>query len=112
MTPDALDLTAETARLLGAMGVAEALSTGGAFAATTPITGATIGVVAEHDIDDIARAIAAAHTAFLQWRSVPAPRRGELVRLLGSVLREHKQALGRLISIEVGKIASEGLGEV
>ena len=53
-----------------------------------------------------------AHAAFLAWRLVPAPKRGELVRLLGEELRAHKPALGRLVSIEVGKIASEGLGEV
>ena len=58
------------------------------------------------------KAIEAAHTAFLAWRNVPAPKRGELVRLLGEELRANKEALGRLVSIEVGKILSEGLGEV
>jgi len=53
-----------------------------------------------------------AHAAFLEWRLVPAPQRGELVRLLGEELRVHKRALGRLVSIEAGKIESEGLGEV
>jgi len=53
-----------------------------------------------------------AHRAFLRWRSVPAPRRGELVRLLGEELRTRKQALGRLVSLEVGKIPAEGEGEV
>ncbi|NGO91394.1 MAG: aldehyde dehydrogenase family protein, partial [Halomonas sp.] len=56
--------------------------------------------------------IAQAHAAFLQWRLVPAPKRGELVRLLGEELRANKAALGRLVSIEAGKIVSEGLGEV
>jgi acyl-CoA reductase-like NAD-dependent aldehyde dehydrogenase len=49
---------------------------------------------------------------FLEWRLVPAPKRGELVRLLGEELRANKRALSRLVSIEVGKIESEGLGEV
>ena len=50
--------------------------------------------------------------AFLAWRNVPAPVRGELVRLLGEQLRRHKEALGRLVTLETGKILSEGLGEV
>lgn len=53
-----------------------------------------------------------AHQAFKAWRNVPGPRRGELVRLLGEELRAAKDDLGRLVSIEVGKIRSEGLGEV
>ena len=52
------------------------------------------------------------HAAFLAWRSVPAPKRGELVRLFGEECVPTKQPLGRLVSIEAGKIASEGLGEV
>ncbi|WP_289472933.1 aldehyde dehydrogenase family protein, partial [Klebsiella pneumoniae] len=58
------------------------------------------------------RKIDAAHAAFTRWRTVPAPLRGELVRRFGNVLREHKAALGRLVTLEDGKIASEGLGEV
>jgi aldehyde dehydrogenase (NAD+) len=61
---------------------------------------------------DANEAITAADAAFGQWRSVPAPVRGELVRLLGSVLRTHHRRLGRLVSLESGKIASEGMGEV
>ncbi|GAO21313.1 aldehyde dehydrogenase protein [Alicycliphilus sp. B1] len=53
-----------------------------------------------------------AHRAYLDWRSVPAPVRGELVRRLGGLLRRHKAALGELVSLEAGKIASEGQGEV
>src|SRR6185369_5813413 len=47
-----------------------------------------------------------------EWRSVPAPKRGELIRLFGEELRNHKAALGELVSIEAGKITTEGLGEV
>ena len=57
-------------------------------------------------------AIEAAHEAFLAWRNVPAPRRGELVRLLGEELRAAKADLGLLVTLEAGKIVSEGLGEV
>jgi aldehyde dehydrogenase (NAD+) len=53
-----------------------------------------------------------AHVAYLAWRTVPPPRRGELVRLFGEVLREEKETLGRLVSLEAGKILQEGLGEV
>src|SRR3546814_5269635 len=53
-----------------------------------------------------------AQAAFLAWRNVPAPRRGELIRLLGDELRANKQALGRVVSIEAGKILAEGEGEV
>ncbi|HEY6374663.1 MAG TPA: aldehyde dehydrogenase family protein, partial [Edaphobacter sp.] len=59
-----------------------------------------------------AQTIESAHRAFLEWRTVPAPRRGELVRLLGEELRAEAETLGRLVTIEAGKILSEGLGEV
>ena len=59
-----------------------------------------------------AKAIEAAHEAFLAWRLVPGPKRGELVRLLGEELRAAKAELGRLVTLEAGKIPSEGLGEV
>src|SRR5262249_60452701 len=78
----------------------------------SPTTGEIIGRVHEHDAATACRAINAAHGAFLAWRTIPAPRRGELIRLFGNELRTHKEALGRLVSIEVGKIVSEGLGEV
>ena len=79
---------------------------------TTPIDGSEIGRVGA-DVDaDVEAKISAAQKAFLEWRSVPAPRRGELVRLLGEELRTHKDDLGKLVTIECGKILSEGLGEV
>ena len=62
--------------------------------------------------DEARAAIRAAHDAFLEWRLVPAPKRGELVRLFGEELRAAKTALGRLVTIEAGKILSEGQGEV
>ncbi|MDR9824339.1 aldehyde dehydrogenase family protein, partial [Vibrio sp. FNV 38] len=78
----------------------------------SPIDGATLGTVAFATAQEAAAAVDRAHAAFLQWRGVPAPVRGELVRLLGVQLREHKAMLGRLVTLEAGKILSEGLGEV
>jgi aldehyde dehydrogenase (NAD+) len=69
-------------------------------------------MLATHDSAAAAKAIGQSHEAFLAWRQVPAPRRGELVRLLGEELRNSKLLLGRLVSLEAGKITSEGLGEV
>jgi aldehyde dehydrogenase (NAD+) len=78
----------------------------------SPIDGAQIGSVAFDSAASIEAKIAAATDAFRIWRDVPAPRRGELVRLLGEELRSNKQALGRLVTVENGKILQEGLGEV
>ena len=75
----------------------------------SPINGAEIGRV---DIGDPSRATERAARAFLEWRLVPAPRRGELVRLLGEELRSAKEPLARLVTLECGKIVQEGLGEV
>src|SRR5271170_2397732 len=76
----------------------------------TPITGEVLAHLPA--TPNAGEAIAAAHKAFLEWRLVPAPRRGELVRLLGEELRANLEPLGRLVTIEAGKILSEGLGEV
>ncbi|WP_190817665.1 L-piperidine-6-carboxylate dehydrogenase [Saccharopolyspora pogona] len=78
----------------------------------TPLTGANLFELQACTADDAAAAVDAAQAAFLQWRTVLAPRRGELVRRLGELLREHKTDLADLITIEVGKIRSEALGEV
>jgi len=78
----------------------------------SPIDGAEIGRVAYDDETAVARKIAASVEAFKAWREVPAPKRGELVRLFGEELRAHKDALGRLVTLEAGKIHQEGLGEV
>ncbi len=77
-----------------------------------PATGEPIASVRQATAADYERVAAAAHQAFLEWRTWPAPRRGEVVRLLGEELRRLKEPLGRLVSLEVGKIASEGQGEV
>jgi len=107
-----LDLAAETKAILTELGVAADRFTGGTLAVTSPVTGAEIGRLKEHSSEEAKAAIDKAHEAFLAWRDVPAPKRGELIRLLGEELRAGKAALGRLVSVEVGKITSEGLGEV
>src|SRR5574337_257005 len=86
--------------------------TGGSLAVFSPIDGAEIARLRETRAEDMAAVIARAKAAFAVWREVPAPRRGELVRLLGEELRAAKAALGAVVTLEAGKIVSEGLGEV
>ncbi|WP_277185843.1 aldehyde dehydrogenase family protein [Caballeronia sp. BR00000012568055] len=97
--------------ILSDLGIAS-LADAGDMTVTSPVTGDVIGRVAQHTAADVDAKLARARDAFAQWRNVPAPRRGELVRLLGNRLREKKAALGRLVSLEAGKILQEGLGEV
>ena len=80
--------------------------------ARSPITGETVAEVPVVSVAAARAAIDTAHAAFLAWRKIPAPRRGELVRLLGEELRAAKTDLARLVTLEAGKIVSEGLGEV
>jgi len=87
-------------------------SEGGDIALRSPIDGVVTGQLASHSVADAAAAVGRAQGAFEKWRTVPAPVRGELIRRFGASLREHKQALGTLVSIESGKILQEGLGEV
>ncbi|MQB40683.1 aldehyde dehydrogenase family protein [Rhizobium sp. ICMP 5592] len=112
MTMSTPDLASEVSKILTDLGVSAERYTGGTLAVTSPVTGAEIGRLREDSAADAKAAIDKAQDAFLAWRNVPAPKRGELVRLLGEELRAGKAALGRLVSIEVGKITSEGLGEV
>ncbi|MGJ7493263.1 L-piperidine-6-carboxylate dehydrogenase [Variovorax sp. ZT4R33] len=105
-------LPTEVGELLQRLGVPRAAHTGGALAVRSPVTGEQIAAVAETSTAQAAEAIGRAHAAYLKWRNVPAPRRGELVRLLGEELRLHKADLGRLVTLEVGKVPSEGAGEV
>ncbi len=85
---------------------------GSTVTARTPINGEVIATLGCVTATGIERAVAHSREAFLAWRNVPAPARGELVRLLGDELRTQKLALGQLVSIETGKILQEGLGEV
>ena len=79
---------------------------------TSPVNGRPLFSVRWQDAADVHSAVTRADDAFRQWRNVPAPVRGALVRRFGELLREHKQDLGTLVSLEVGKITSEALGEV
>ena len=112
MTLGSLDLRHDVGQLLSGLGVAQRCYQDGSLPVFTPITGQEIARVAIDDAASVNRSIERAQAAFLEWRSVPPPIRGQLVRLLGEELRAHKDALGRLVSIEVGKALSEGLGEV
>ncbi len=105
-------LVTDVDALLQRLGVPRAAYTGGDLPVRSPITGEAIGAVHEVSAADATAAIARAQTAFLAWRNVPAPRRGELVRLLGEELRAAKEDLGLLVTLEAGKIPSEGMGEV
>jgi aldehyde dehydrogenase (NAD+) len=112
MTTDTVALDQEVHELLTRLGVAESRYSAGELMVRTPITGQVIARVAKTTEAAAGEAIAAAHEAFLTWRSVPAPRRGELVRVLGEELRAEIETLGRLVTIETGKLLSEGYGEV
>ncbi|RUU25959.1 aldehyde dehydrogenase family protein [Mesorhizobium sp. M6A.T.Ce.TU.016.01.1.1] len=107
-----IDIAKETTELLAKLGVAKETLVGGDLLVRSPVTGEQIAALKTISPAGAAETIDKAHKAFQAWRLVPAPKRGELVRLLGEELRTHKAELGRLVSIEVGKIPSEGLGEV
>jgi aldehyde dehydrogenase (NAD+) len=77
-----------------------------------PTDGRPIAKVRQATAGDYETVVRKTHEAFLTWRMLPAPRRGEVIRRLGEELRKEKDALGRLVSLENGKILSEGLGEV
>lgn len=87
-------------------------SVGQDIASISPVDGSTIGCTGVCSASDYEAAITAATAASLEWRNVPAPQRGEVVRLYGESLRQHKDALGALVSYEMGKSLQEGLGEV
>jgi aldehyde dehydrogenase (NAD+) len=105
-------LADETDAILQRFGVARPLYQDGERIVRSPLTGEPIAHVRDATPAGINQAIETANRAFQTWRSVPAPRRGELVRLLGAELRAAKDQLGRLVTIEAGKIATEGCGEV
>ena len=102
------DLTAVLERI----GVAAGALAGGTLAVTSPIDGSEIGRLRATPADAMPAVIDRARAAFEAWRMTPAPVRGELVRLFAEEVRTHKADLGRVISIEAGKILQEGAGEV
>ena len=112
MTASRSNLAAEIDSLLSGFSLKRELYKEGTLAVRTPISGEIIAQVAQTPPEVARKKIEEAHAAFLVWRDIPPPVRGELARLLGEQLRAHKAALARLVSIEVGKIVSEGLGEV
>ncbi len=85
---------------------------GGSLTVRSPIDGAELAQVHETPLASMPDVIARSRAAFLKWREVPAPLRGELVRLWGEELRSAKRDIGHIVSVEVGKIVEEGLGEV
>lgn len=105
-------LTVTHSQILKAAHLTEAELTGGTLAVRSPIDGAQVAMVAQTQAGEMPAVIAASQEAFKIWRSLPAPRRGELVRLLGEELRASKEALAAVVTLEAGKITSEGLGEV
>ena len=102
---------AQALAILSALGVRET-AFGQGLPVSSPITGERITDLEPTREEDARIVIANAAQAFAIWRTVPAPRRGELVRLLGEELRAAKDDLGLLVTIETGKIIAEGLGEV
>ncbi len=87
-------------------------TTGERVESINPATGEAIAAVRMTTFDEYERVAKSSVAAFREWRSWPAPRRGEIVRQVGAELRKHRDDLGRLVSLEVGKVFSEGLGEV
>jgi aldehyde dehydrogenase (NAD+) len=111
-TATGISIEHEVHSILAQLGVPADTYAGGNLTVRTPITGEIIANVATIDPTAAAAAISSAHAAFVEWRTVPAPKRGELIRQLGEELRAELPALGRLVTIETGKLLSEGFGEV
>ena len=93
-------------------GVSWLTSKGSKIDSYSPVDGELIGSVHSADEKSYGQVVAAAAEAFTTWREWPAPKRGEIVRQIGEALRKHKDALGKLVSYEMGKSNTEGLGEV
>src|SRR5688572_18134325 len=99
-------------KILSALDLDLAPFAGEDLAARTPIDGAELARLKAHSKEEIADMVGRADAAFQAWRLMPAPRRGELVRLFGEELRAAREPLGQLVTVEAGKILAEGLGEV
>src|ERR1700752_3337035 len=102
----------EALAILARLGVPRSALASAGLAACSPITREVIAQVPATSADEASAVIGRAAKAFTTWRTVSPPRRGELIRLLGEELRTAKDDLGRLVTLETGKIVSEGLGEV
>jgi aldehyde dehydrogenase (NAD+) len=106
VTPSA-SIGAQVDQLLQRLGVPRTAYAGGSLRVCSPLTGETIGQLPTTSPEQAREAIGRAHAAYLAWRVVPGPRRGELVRLLGEELRAAKADLGRLVTLEVGKVPAK-----
>jgi aldehyde dehydrogenase (NAD+) len=106
------DLRERARRSLERCGASPSQATGPSISARSPITGEDLFEVPAADAAAVYGAIAAAKSAFTTWRAIPAPVRGALVKRFGGLVQEHKADIAELITIEVGKIPSEALGEV
>ena len=102
----------EALEICKCLGVPDSVFADEGLPARTPITGEIIAYVRQTTPDEARRTIGFAQDAFHTWRRVPAPKRGELVRIFSEELRAAKAELGRLVTLETGKILAEGLGEV
>lgn len=105
-------MTSNIHHLLTELGVSLADYQGNDIPSISPINGLPLAALRADSAEQVTQKIDRAHAAFLDWRKVPAPRRGELIRLFGEELRTHKAALGQIVTLEAGKILQEGLGEV
>ncbi len=110
---DILDRLGLTGELSGAWGANGPMPTDGELVTSyNPATGEPLGRVRLATVAQYEAVLADAQSAFERWRTLPAPKRGEIVRQMGNAMREHKDDLGAIVTLEVGKIKSEGLGEV
>ncbi|MGD0444846.1 MAG: aldehyde dehydrogenase family protein [Edaphobacter sp.] len=107
-----MTLKHEVKAILAELGVPTTAHSGGSLTVHSPITGEILAQLPTITAVEATKAIAQAHAAFQEWRTIPAPKRGELIRILGEELRANIEPLGRLVTIESGKILSEGRGEV
>jgi aldehyde dehydrogenase (NAD+) len=87
-------------------------TSGSVVTSTSPADGQVIAKIKEANEADYERVMRKAHAQFETWRMLPAPKRGEIVRQMGVLLRDKKKALAKLVSLEMGKILPEGEGEV
>lgn len=99
-------------KVLSDLGLDQSLFQKGDIIVKSPIDGSTLGEIDSHSREDIDKMIAKSKIAFQTWRMVPAPRRRELIRVLGNKLRDRKEALAKIVTLECGKSYQEGLGEV
>lgn len=106
------EMSEDTARILEAFGLQKFHTEGGDLTVCSPIDGSSLATLQMDKVSDVESVCSKSQDAFIAWRKVPAPVRGEFVRLLGEELRAAKEDLGKLVTLECGKILSEGLGEV